>query len=67
VKEFLKSTIATLQNLQDVFSFALPSVRIARHTEKFIKELTGYDALIKFFSFLSFSLVSLLILLPFLW
>jgi len=35
----------TIVTLQDMFSFALPSVRIARRTDKFIKELTPGHAL----------------------
>ena len=32
----------TIATLQDMFGFALPSVRIAPGTEKFIKELTAH-------------------------
>ena len=42
----------TIATLQDAFSFALPSVRIARRTETFINEVTGYDELSLVFSFL---------------
>ena len=34
----------TIATLQEMFSFALPSIWITQHTEKFIKELTVYDA-----------------------
>jgi len=33
-----------IATLQEMFSFALPSVRVVRRTEKFIKKLAVYDA-----------------------
>jgi len=35
----------TIVIMEEMFSFALPSVRIARRTEKFIKELAVSDVL----------------------
>jgi len=42
MKLFRTTDMRTIATLQDMFSFALPSVRIARRTDKFIKELTGH-------------------------
>ena len=42
VKLFRTTDMRTIANLQDMFGFALPSVRIARRTETFVKELTGH-------------------------
>jgi len=42
MKLFRTTDMRTIATLQDMFSFALPSVRIAWRTEKFITELTGH-------------------------
>ena len=41
-KLFRTTDMRTVATLQDTFGFALPSVWIARRTDKFIKELTGH-------------------------
>jgi len=42
MKLFRTTDMRNIATLQDMFGFALPSVRIARRTEKFVKELTGH-------------------------
>jgi len=42
MKLFRTTDMRTIAALQDMFGFALPSVRIAQRTEKFVKELTGH-------------------------
>jgi len=66
MKLFRTTDMRTIVTLQDMFSFALPSVRIARRTEKYIHELTSYHALSYLFFFFC-HLVSLVILLPCFW
>jgi len=45
MKLFRTTDMRTIVILQEMFSFALPSVRIARRIEKFVKELTVCDVL----------------------
>jgi len=45
MKLFRTTDMRTIVILQEMFNFALPSVRIARRTEKFVKELTFCDVL----------------------
>jgi len=45
MKLFRTIDMHTIVILQEMFSLALPSVRIARRTQKFIKELTACDVL----------------------